>query len=99
MERDDLPDDFGFSDFLDAVSDLDAPGDEDLPTDEDGCVELVTIRATEVPRVVARLRDVGIDPHLELPTEEELRQGGATGAVFVPPGELVRARRILGIEA
>ena len=97
MSGADLPDGFSFEDFLGALDDLDAPGEEDLPTDHDGCVELVTTPVAEVAAALARLRDASIEPHLELPDEDERTEPGATGSIFVPRGELARARRILGI--
>jgi hypothetical protein len=90
----DLPDGFSFEDFMRALDALDAPGDESLPTDAHGCVELVTMPATEVPSTVQRLRDASIDPHVELPDANER---DATASIFVPQGELARARRVLGI--
>lgn len=92
-----LPDGFSFEDFLGALDDLDAPGEEDLPTDHDGCVELVTTPVAEVAAALARLRDASIAPHLELPDEDDLTAPGATASIFVPRGELGRARRILGL--
>ncbi len=98
QRRDELPDDFGFDDFLAAVDELSAPSDVDLPTDHDGCVELVTLPPPEVLACLARLRDIGIDPHVELPGAEEAGDAKAMGSVFVPRGELVRARRVMGIQ-
>jgi hypothetical protein len=92
-----LPDGFSFEDFLGALDDLDAPGEEDLPTDHDGCVELVTTPTSEAPAALARLREAAIVPHVELPDEEDRATPGATASIFVPRGELARARRILGI--
>jgi hypothetical protein len=89
-----LPDGFSFDDFLQALDALDAPGDENLPTDAHGCVELVTIPATEVTSTVQRLREAAIDPHVELPHRDER---DATASIFVTSGELGRARRVLGI--
>jgi hypothetical protein len=90
----DLPEGFSFEDFMRALDALDAPGDESLPTDAHGCVELVTMPATEVPSTVQRLRDASIDPHVELPDAGER---DATASIFVPQRELARARRVLGI--
>jgi hypothetical protein len=92
-----LPDGFSFDDFLAALDAVDAPGDEDLPTDAHGYVELVTLRAAEVPGAITRLKEASIDPHVEMPDEDEAREGDATASVFVPRAELVRARRVLGI--
>jgi hypothetical protein len=93
-----LPDDFGFDDFLAALDAIDAPADEDLPTDDHGCVEVVTLPLAEVPSTVARLREAGIDPHLDMPGEGEVREGETTASVFVPRERLALARRVLGIE-
>ena len=89
-----LPDDFGFDDFLAALDALDAPGDEDLPTDDDGCVEVVTLRASEVARALDRLREAGLTPHVELPEEGEV---DAMASVFVVRERLALARSVLGI--
>jgi hypothetical protein len=89
-----LPDGFSFEDFLQALDALDAPADENLPTDAHGCVELVTMPAIDIPATVQRLREASIDPHVELPDRDER---DATASIFVPPGELGRARRLLGI--
>lgn len=94
-----LPEDFGFGDFVNALGELDAPSDEDLPTDDDGCLELVTLSMRDLASCLARLRDVGIETHLELPDEDEREDPGAMASVFVRPGELVRARRAMGIQA
>jgi hypothetical protein len=91
-----LPDDFAFDDFLDALGALDAPDDDALPTDADGCVELLTVRTTELASVLARLREASIDPHIELP-DRDLDRGDGYASVFVPRGELGRARRVIGI--
>ena len=90
--RERLPDDFGFDDFLAALDAVDAPADEDLPTDADGCVEVVTVRAGELGAMLARLRDAGIDPHVEMPDEDDEH-----ATVFVRPERLALARRVLGI--
>lgn len=89
-----LPDDFGFDDFLGALDAIDAPGDEDLPTDDDGCVEVVTLPVTEVAGALGRLREAGLTPHVEMP-----EPGEPTGAasVFVPRARLALARTVLGI--
>jgi hypothetical protein len=92
-----LPDDFGFDDFLAALDAIDAPADEDLPTDDDGCVEVVTLPATEVAGTLARLRDAGLTPHVEMPEADE-RPSVTTASVFVPRERLMLARRVLGIE-
>jgi hypothetical protein len=92
-----LPDDFGFDDFLAALDAIDAPADEDLPTDEDGCVEVVTLPATEVAGTLARLRDAGLAPHVEMPEPDE-RPSATTASVFVPRERLALARTVLGIE-
>lgn len=97
--KDRLPDDFGFGDFVEALDELDAPGDEDLPTDDDGCLELVTLSMRDLASCLSRLRDVGIEAHVDLPDEQERDEPGVTAAVFVRPGELIRARRTMGIEA
>jgi hypothetical protein len=91
---DELPDGFTFDDFLAALDAVDAPADQDLPTDGDGCVELVTLPVRELGAALARLREAGMDPHVELPDDDE-KDG--TAAVFVPLPALSRARRILGI--
>jgi hypothetical protein len=89
VAEDRLPDDFGFDDFLAALDALDAPGDEDLVTDAHGCVEVVTQAIGDAARAVTRLRDDGIDAHLE--TE------GGDATVFVPRASLGRARTVLGM--
>ena len=90
-----LPDDFGFDDFLAALDAIDTPADEELPTDDDGCVEVVTLPASEVPGSLARLRDAGLTPHVEMPEADEAPR---TASVFVPRERLALARRVLGIE-
>lgn len=95
MPREDrLPDGFGFDDFLAALDAIDAPGDEDLPTDDDGCVEVVTLPATEVAGALGRLREAGLTPHVEMP---EPGEPAATASVFVPRERLALARSVLGI--
>jgi hypothetical protein len=94
MSGRELPDGFSFEDFMKALDALDAPGDESLPTDAHGCVELVTMPTTEVPSTLQRLRDASIDPHVELPDADERE---TMASIFVPRGELGRARRVLGI--
>jgi hypothetical protein len=89
-----LPEDFGFDDFLAALDAIDAPADEDLPTDDDGCVEVVTLPATDVALALGRLRDAGLTPHVELP---EPGEAGAMASVFVVRERLALARRVLGI--
>ncbi len=83
MSARELPEGFSYDDFMKALDALDEPGDETLPTDAHGCVELVTMPATEVPSTVQRLREASIDPHVELPDAEER---DATASVFVPRG-------------
>ncbi len=90
-----LPDDFGFDDFLAALDAIDTPADEELPTDDDGCVEVVTLPATEIALALGRLRDAGLTPHVEMPEADEVPQ---MASVFVPRERLVLARRVLGIE-
>ncbi|MGZ4126512.1 MAG: hypothetical protein ACXVQU_13270 [Actinomycetota bacterium] len=97
MSDERLPEGFSFEDFLGALDAIDAPADDDLPTDDDGCVELVTTPVAEVAATIARLRDASILPHLELPDEREAAEPGATSSVFVPRGDLARARRVLGL--
>jgi hypothetical protein len=94
---DELPEDLTFEDFLQAVDEVDRPIDADLPTDWDGCVEVVTVAVGEVARMTERLRDAGMEPHVELPEDDEVHEGGATASLFVPPGLLARARAVLGI--
>ena len=89
-----LPDDFGFDDFLAALDAIDAPADEDLPTDDDGCVEVVTLPATEVAGALGRLREAGLTPHVEMPETGEV---GAMASVFVARERLALARAVLGI--
>ena len=97
--RDELPEDLTFQDFLDALNEIDAPVDADLPTDWDGCVELVTLPVAELNASTTRLRDAGIEAHVELPDGDELPIGSAaTASIFVPAALLRRARAILGIE-
>lgn len=99
MTRDDrLPDDFGFDDFLAALDSIDAPADEDLPTDDDGCVEVVTLPAAQTLAALARLRDAGIDPHVEMPGDDEEDGPSPQTSIFVPRARLALARRVLGIE-
>ena len=112
MDRGDdrLPDDFSFGDFLEAVRAADderaagpgpmdtlGPEDADLPTDGDGCVELATVRAVDLPAFLARLRDAGFTPHVEMPEDEPFDT--ATASVFVPWPRLAEARRLMGLEA
>jgi hypothetical protein len=103
-----LPDDFSFDDFLNAVQaadderaipESDAPGadDADLPTDGDGCVELATLPAADLPAFLGRLRDAGFTPHVEMPDDEPFDT--ATASVFVPWPRLAEARRLMGLEA
>jgi hypothetical protein len=105
-----LPDGFSFEDFMSAVQDADearaadvrgsdpvAPDDADLPTDGDGCVELATIPAADLPAFLGRLRDAGFTPHVEMPDDEPFDT--ATAAVFVPWPRLGEARRLMGLEA
>jgi hypothetical protein len=109
-DRDELPDDFSFEDFLDAVRSADderstgagatdtlTPEDADLPTDGDGCVELATVRAADLPAFLGRLRDAGFTPHVEMPDDEPFDT--ATASIFVPWPRLAEARRLLGLEA
>jgi len=109
-DREELPEGFSFEDFLDAVRAADderpteagaadplAPEDADLPTDGDGCVELATIRAADLPAFLGRLRDAGFVPHVEMPDDEPFDT--ATAAVFVPWPRLAEARRLMGLEA
>jgi hypothetical protein len=96
--RDDLPDNLTFQDFLDALEDIDAPVEADLPTDWDGCVELVTLSVADLNTSATRLRDAGIEAHVELPDVDELGSGSAMASIFVPAAVLRRARAILGIE-
>lgn len=109
-DREELPDGFSFEDFLDAVRTVDdersteagagdplAPGDADLPTDGDGCVELATVRAADLPTFLGRLRDAGFTPHVEMPDDEPFDT--AMAAVFVPWPRLAEARRLMGLEA
>lgn len=96
--RDELPQGFSFEDFLGALDAIDAPVDEDLPTDADGCVELVTLGLGELAASAARLRAAGIEPHVEMPGDDEA-PSAAMASVFVPAAQLRRARRVLGIEA
>ena len=105
-----LPEGFSFEDFMSAVRDADAdraaaaeasdalgPDDADLPTDGDGCVELATIPAADLPAFLGRLRDAGFTPHVEMPSDEPFDT--ATAAVFVPWPRLAEARRLMGLEA
>jgi hypothetical protein len=105
-----LPDDFSFEDFLDAVqaadddrgNELRGPDtpdadDADLPTDADGCVELATVRAVDLPAFLGRLRAAGLAPHVEMPGDEPF--DAATASVFVPWPRLAEARRLMGLEA
>jgi hypothetical protein len=105
-----LPDGFSFEDFMSAVRSADAdraaaarapdaltPDDADLPTDDDGCVELATIPAADLPAFLARLREAGFTPHIEMPGDEPFAT--ATAAVFVPWPRLAEARRLMGLEA
>ena len=94
-----LPEDLTFQDFLDTLEEVDAPVDADLPTDWDGCVELVTLSVSELNASTTRLRDAGIEAHVELPDVDELRVSSAMASIFVPAAVLRRARAILGIEA
>jgi hypothetical protein len=96
--RDELPDDLTFQDFLDALDEIDAPVDADLPTDWDGCVELVTLSVAELNASTTRLRDAGIEAHVELPDGDEIHGLAATASIFVPAAVLRRARAVLGIE-
>jgi hypothetical protein len=109
-DREELPDGFSFEDFLDAVRAADddrsaevgatdtlAPEDADLPTDHDGCVELATVRAADLPTFLGRLRDAGFAPHVEMPDDEPFDT--ATAVVFVPWPRLAEARRLMGLEA
>jgi hypothetical protein len=95
-----LPDGFSFEDFLDAVRDADegavGPDDADLPTDGDGCVELATVPAVDLPAFLGRLRDAGFSPHVEMPDDEPVET--ATATVFVPWPRLDEARRLLGLQ-
>lgn len=93
-----LPQGFSFEDFLGALDEIDAPVDEDLPTDADGCVELVTLGLGDLAGSSARLRAAGIEPHVEMPGQDEV-PAVAMASVFVPATQLRRARRVLGIEA
>jgi hypothetical protein len=95
----DLPEDLTFEDFLNALEEIDAPVDADLPTDWDGCVELVTLSVAELNASTTRLRDAGIEAHVELPDVDELRGTSAMASIFVPGAALRRARAVLGIEA
>jgi hypothetical protein len=97
MAPDELPEDLTFEDFLQALDEVDRPVDADLPTDWDGCVEVVTVAVGEVGRMTERLHDAGIEPHVELPEDDEVREGGATASLFVPSDLLARARAVLGI--
>jgi len=109
MDRDDdvLPDGFSFEDFLGAVRDAedrpedppipDGPDDADLPTDGDGCVELATISAVDLPTFLGRLRGAGFAPHVEMPGDEPFDT--ATASIFVPWARLAEARRVMGLEA
>jgi len=90
-----LPDDFGFDDFLAALDAIDTPVDDDLPTDDDGCVEVVTMPASEATAALARLRESGLTPHVEMPDEDE---AVAVASIFVPRERLALARRVLGLE-
>lgn len=105
-----LPEGFSFEDFLEALraageersaetgpGDGPAPEDADLPTDDDGCVELATVRAADLPTFLGRLRDAGFAPHVEMPGDEPFDT--ATATVFVPWGRLTEARRLMGLEA
>ena len=89
-----LPDDFGFDDFLAALDAVDSPDDDDLATDDDGCVEVVTLPATEVAATLGRLREAGLTPHVEMP---EPGEPGAMASVFVVRDRLALARAVLGI--
>jgi hypothetical protein len=93
-----LPDDFGFDDFLAALDAIDAPADEDLPTDDDGCVEVVTLGVSDVSAGLARLREAGIEPHVEMPDPDNEAGATAMASVFVRRERLALARRVLGIE-
>ena len=107
-----LPDDFGFDDFLAALDAIDTPADEELPTDDDGCVEVVTLPATEIALALGRLRDAGLTPHVEMPEADEVplataRPAGAPASAASPgvsaaptgaadPARAARVRAILG---
>lgn len=92
-----LPDDFSFDDFIDAVNEVDRADDVDLPTDWDGCSLLASMPVTEVAAAVAKLQQAGLQPHTELPEGEEIDRG-ATGSIFVPHASLGAARSVLGLQ-
>jgi hypothetical protein len=94
---DTLPEGFSFEDFMAALDAVDAPLDEDLPTDGDGCVELVTLVVAQLGSAMLRLRAAGLDPHVELPDDDEANDPGAMASIFVPHARLAEGRRVLGI--
>lgn len=95
--NDDLPEGFGFDDFMAALDRVDAPEDVDLPADWDGCVLVATMPVTDVAAAVSKLEQAGVQAHSEMPESEEIGRG-ETGSVFVPFADLGRAREVLRLE-
>jgi hypothetical protein len=96
-DREELPENFAFEDFLAALDEVDKADDVDLPTDWDGCSLLATMPVVEISAAVAKLRDAGLDPHTDVPSGEEIDRG-ATASIFVPHASLGRARAVLGLQ-
>ena len=78
--------------LIDAVVEA---GDDDATDDDDPFVEVASGVLAGMATQLERLRDAGIEVHVETATSDD--RGRATGALMVPSDHLERARAVLGI--
>ena len=69
--------------------------DDDATDDDDPFVEVASGVLAGMATQLERLRDAGIEVHVETATSDD--RGRATGALMVPSDDLERARAVLGI--